>query len=201
MKTWDQRFSGPGYKYGTEPNRFLAEQERRLPPGSRVLLPGDGEGRNGVWLATRGHQVLAVDSSQVELDKALTLASRRGVTITTLHADLSAWTPPPATCAAVALVYVHLPSTFRADAYRRLAHAMAPGGWLILESFHPRQLDYQSGGPRDADMLTDLATVRADFAGLLDEVEGWEGEIALDEGDGHRGPAFVTRYVGRRPAP
>ena len=200
MKTWDQRFSEPGYKYGTAPNRFLAEQEPRLPAGSRVLLPGDGEGRNSVWLAERGHQVLAVDNSQVGLDKALALASSRGVTITTLNADLAAWAPPPATCAAVVLIYVHLPSDFRAAAHRRLADALAPGGWLILESFHPRQLTYQSGGPRDVDMLSDLATIRADFAGLLEEVQGWEGEVELDEGDGHRGPAFVTRYVGRKPA-
>ena len=199
MKTWDQRFSEPGYKYGTAPNRFLAEQEHRLPPGSRVLLPGDGEGRNSVWLAERGHQVLAVDNSQVGLDKALALASDRGVTITTLHADLAAWAPPPATCAAVVLIYVHLPGDFRANAHRRLAGALAPGGWLVLESFHPRQLAYQSGGPRDVDMLSDLATIRADFAGLLEEVQGWEGEVELDEGDGHRGPAFVTRYVGRKP--
>jgi len=198
MKTWDQRFSEPGYKYGTAPNRFLAEQEPRLPAGSRVLLPGDGEGRNSVWLAERGHQVLAVDNSQVGLDKALALASSRSVTITTLNADLAAWAPPPATCAAVVLIYVHLPSDFRAAAHRRLADALAPGGWLILESFHPRQLTYQSGGPRDVDMLSDLATIRADFAGLLEEVQGWEGEVELDEGDGHRGPAFVTRYVGRR---
>ncbi|OVZ57990.1 SAM-dependent methyltransferase [Pigmentiphaga sp. NML080357] len=200
MTTWDQRFSQPGYKYGTEPNRFLVEQESRLPPGSRVLLPGDGEGRNSVWLAERGHQVLAVDNSQVGLDKALALASTRGVTITTLNVDLAAWTPPAATCSGVVLIYVHLPGAIRTEAHRRLARSLAPGGWLILESFHPRQLGYQSGGPRDADMLCDLAGVRADFSPLLEEVLAWEGEVVLDEGEGHRGPAFVTRYVGRMPA-
>ena len=135
-----------------------------------------------------------------ELAELLARMERSGVTITTLNADLAAWTPPPATCAAVVLIYVHLPSGFRADAHRRLAGALAPGGWLVLESFHPRQLAYRSGGPRDVDMLSDLATIRADFAGLLEEVHGWEGEVELDEGDGHRGPAFVTRYVGRRAA-
>ncbi|MDX3904070.1 MAG: class I SAM-dependent methyltransferase [Pigmentiphaga sp.] len=197
MNTWDQRFSQPGYKYGTDPNRFLVEQESRLPAGSRVLLPGDGEGRNSVWLASRGHQVLAVDNSQVGLDKAVSLASARGVTITTLNVDLAQWTPPAATCSGVVLIYVHLPAGIRRAAHRRLAQSLAPGGWLILESFHPRQMAYQSGGPRDPDMLGDLASVREDFAPLLEEVLGWEGEIILDEGEGHRGPAFVTRYVGR----
>ncbi|MBX6319507.1 bifunctional 2-polyprenyl-6-hydroxyphenol methylase/3-demethylubiquinol 3-O-methyltransferase UbiG [Pigmentiphaga sp.] len=201
MKTWDERYSRPGYKYGTEPNRFLAEQEPRLPAGSRVLLPGDGEGRNSVWLAQRGHQVLAVDSSQVGLDKALALASLRGITITTLHADLADWSPPAATCSGVALIFVHLPSAVRPGIHRRLARALAPGGWLILECFHPRQLDYPSGGPREVDMLSDLAAIRSDFSPLLEEVVAWEGEVVLNEGEGHKGPAFVTRYVGRMPAP
>ena len=199
MKTWDQRYSQPGYKYGTEPNRFLVEQEPRFPAGSRVLLPGDGEGRNSVWLAERGHQVLAVDNSQVGLDKAVALASARGTTITTLHADLAVWTPPPATCSGLALIFVHLPAAIRTDVHRRLTRALAPGGWLILETFHPCQAGYESGGPRDADMLCDLACARADFSPLLEEVLVWEGEVVLHEGDGHRGRAFVTRYVGRMP--
>ncbi|VCU69860.1 hypothetical protein PIGHUM_01925 [Pigmentiphaga humi] len=200
MKTWDERYAQPGYKYGTAPNRFLTEQESRLAAGSRILLPGDGEGRNSVWLAGRGHQVLAVDNARTGLDKALALAAAQGATITTLNADLADWCPPTGTCAAVALIYVHLPSAFRAAAHRRLARALAPRGWLILECFHPRQIGYGSGGPRDPDMLNDLATLRGDFAPVLEEVVGWEGELTLDEGDGHRGPAFVTRYVGRMPA-
>ena len=48
---WDQRFAGETFKYGLEPNAFLRAEATRLAPGSRVLVPGDGEGRNGVWLA------------------------------------------------------------------------------------------------------------------------------------------------------
>ena len=52
MKFWDQRFAEPGYKYGTEPNAFLLQQAARLAPASQVLVPGDGEGRNGCLLYT-----------------------------------------------------------------------------------------------------------------------------------------------------
>ena len=61
-KFWDNRYGEPGYAYGTEPNAFLRAQASRLPPGARVLVVGDGEGRNGVWLAIQGHDVLSVDA-------------------------------------------------------------------------------------------------------------------------------------------
>ena len=198
MNFWDERFAGPTFKYGTEPNAFLREQAARLPPASRVLVPGDGEGRNGVWLARQGHAVTAVDASAVGLAKARSLADQAGVPLTTVLADLADWAPEPGAWDAVVLVYTHLPSTIRAAAHRRLATGLAPGGWLILEAFHPAQLQHGSGGPRDPDMLCTPALLEADFASLLTPVMSWHGETVLDEGPGHQGLAHVTRWVGRR---
>src|SRR5690606_11386076 len=121
-----------------------------------------------------------------------------GVTIDTEVADLAKWGPAPHSADAVVLTYVHLPPAIRADAHRRIATALKPGGVLILEAFHPRQLAYASGGPDDVAMLYTLDTLRADFAGMVDEVLGWEGGVVLDEGPRHQGPAWVTRWVGRR---
>lgn len=197
---WDERFAEPGYKYGTEPNQFLREQAGRLPPGARVLVPGDGEGRNGVWLAQQGHHVLAVDSSGVGLAKAQALAQQRGVAIQTVQADLADWAPPLPAWDAVVLIYLHLPSAIRTAVHRRLAGALVPGGWLVLEAFHPDQLGRSSGGPKDVDMLYTLAQIRADLAGLCDEVPGWEGEVQLAEGPGHQGAGLVTRVIAQRRA-
>lgn len=202
MTFWDDRFSGTGYHYGQAPNAFLAEQAQEFASGSSILVPGDGEGRNGVWLASQGHTVHSVDISQVGLDKAAALAALSGVTLHTELADLATWQPAPHSVDAVALIYVHLPPAIRRDAHRRLAGALRPGGLLVLEAFHPRQLDgYHSGGPKSADMLYTLDALRADFGELLQEVLVFEGEIELDEGPGHQGPAFVTRWVGRASAP
>lgn len=87
MNFWDQNFSAAGYKYGTAPNAFLVWQAQRLAPASDVLVPGDGEGRNGVWLAQQGHRVTAMDGSTVGLQKTQALAAERGVDITTVHGD------------------------------------------------------------------------------------------------------------------
>jgi SAM-dependent methyltransferase len=195
---WDQRFAEPGYKYGTAPNAFLAEQAATWPAGWRVLVPGDGEGRNGVWLARQGLQVLSVDASIVGLGKARSLAHEHGVVIDTLKADLTEWQPEPESVNAVALVFVHLPSAQRRRVHRQLATALRPGGVLLIEAFHPEQLYYTSGGPRDADLLVTLADLREDFGLLLDETLGREGQVLLNEGPGHRGPARLTRYVGCR---
>lgn len=198
MNFWDQRFAEPGYKYGMEPNAFLREQATRLPPASRVLVPGDGEGRNGVWLAEQGHRVTSVDYSAVGLQKAQALAASRGVALTTELVDLADWAPAAGTLDAVVLVYTHLPSAIRQAAHRRLAQGLRAGGWMLLEAFHPEQLGHSSGGPKDVDMLYTPELLDTDFAGWLRCELSWHGEIRLSEGPGHQGQAHVTRWLGQR---
>jgi hypothetical protein len=198
MNLWDHRFAEPGFKYGTEPNAFLRDQAIRFLPSSQVLVPGDGEGRNGVWLATKGHTVTSVDSSAVGLKKAQSLAESRGVALETELVDLQYWQPPEACFDALVLIYTHLPVTFRQMVHRRLAIGLQVGGWVVLEAFHPAQLGYRSGGPSDATMLYTPEQIGADFDGLVDVALAWQGRIELSEGTGHLGAAHVTRWVGRR---
>jgi SAM-dependent methyltransferase len=198
MNFWDQRFAEPGFKYGTEANAFLRDAAQRLAPASTVLVPGDGEGRNGVWLAEQGHAVTSVDNSSVGLQKAQTLAAERGVTLTTALVDLADWAPLSASVDAVVLIYVHLPGSFRLRAHRALAQGLKPGGWLILEAFHPQQLQHRSGGPQDVDMLYTPEQMTAEFDGLLRPELAWQGETTLSEGPGHQGLAHVTRWLGQR---
>lgn len=197
MNFWDQNFSAPGYKYGTSANAFLVAQAHRLPAVADVLVPGDGEGRNGVWLAQQGHRVTSVDVSAVGLQKAQALAAQQGVTLRTELADLADWEPVRCSVDAVVLTFVHLPPAIRRAAHRRLAAALRPGGVLLLEAFHPAQLGHSSGGPKAPEMLYTLQTLQEDFAGVLTEVLAWEGEVTLDEGPGHQGLAHVTRWIGQ----
>lgn len=85
---WDERYSEPGFAYGTAPNDFLVSVADRIPQG-KILSLAEGEGRNAVYLALRGFQVTGVDGSEVGLRKARALATERGVRINTIHADLS----------------------------------------------------------------------------------------------------------------
>ena len=198
---WNQKFADAGYKYGEQPNVFLAEQAGRIPTGAKVLVPGDGEGRNGVWLAQQGHLVTSVDCSDVGLSKARALAERRGVHIDTIQADLTVWVPPSQSFDAVVLVYVHLPSAVRGGIHQGLIRALKPGGLLILEAFHPSQIGLSSGGPKDVDMLYTEQALRDDarLSGETGEsLLAWEGRVTLNEGPYHQGPAQVTRWMWRK---
>ena len=75
---WEKRFSVPDYVFGTEPNAFLKAQTALLPTSGTALAVADGEGRNGVWLAEQGLDVLAIDFSPTALDKARALAAEPG---------------------------------------------------------------------------------------------------------------------------
>ena len=199
MNHWDQAYSDvEGYKYGEQPNAFLKEQAHRIPPRARVLLPGDGEGRNGVWLAEQGHQVCALDNSAVGLAKAEALAHRRQVTLQTVLVDLADWQPEPASADAVVLTYLHLPPPLRTPVMHKLVQALKPGGVLLLEAFHPRQLQYSSGGPKNEAMLYTLDMLRGNLAAGMQELLASESETLLDEGPGHQGPAYVTRWIGQK---
>lgn len=200
MSFWDQQFAGEGFKYGTLPNAFLTTQVSRLAPGAEVLVPGDGEGRNGVWLAEQGFRVTAVDGSAVGLNKAAALAAERGVRLHTVCADLSLWAPEPASVDAVVLVYLHLPPSLRAEVHAKLAQALRPGGWWLMEVFHPLQLAHSSGGPKDEAMLYTPEMISADLAPWLTPQVATTLTTTLDEGPGHQGLAQVTRWVGQRAA-
>lgn len=196
---WDDKYREADHRFGTRPNAFLVEQSYRLPPRAQVLCAGDGEGRNGVWLAGQGHKVVSVDVSPRALQKASRLALDKGVFLSTVCADLADWDWPVAAYDAATAIFLHLPPAARAVVHGGLLRALKPGGLILLEAFSPAQLGRSSGGPRDVALLYDAATLRGDFAGAA-VIELAETETVLDEGPHHRGPAAVVRLVARAPA-
>lgn len=191
---WNSRFAEPGYAYGTEPNVFLASQAARLRRGAQALAVGDGEGRNGVWLAQQGLDVLSVDASVVGLEKAQRLAAERGVPLRTEPADLTAWNWPTGAYDVVAAVFVHFPPAVRARMHAAMYEALRPGGILILEAFTPLQLELKTGGPQAKEMLYTAEMLRADLPrGRMLVLEEMLTDLA--EGLHHRGRAAVVRMV------
>lgn len=195
---WDERYAGGGFQFGEAPNLFLLSQAHRLRPHMRALAVGDGEGRNGAWLAERGLDTTSVDWSEVGLAKARALADRRGVPLRTVTADLTRWDWPAEGFDLIAWIFVHLPPEDRAIACAGAMRALAPGGLLLLECFSPAQEGRRSGGPKDPALLWTRALVERHFAGL-EVLELLEGTVALDEAPRHQGLAEVVRAVLRRP--
>ena len=194
---WNERYSAPGYVYGTAPNDFLAAQAHRIPLG-RVLSLADGEGRNGVHLASLGHAVTSVDASSVGLAKACALATARGVRIETIEADLAEFAIAADAWEGIVSIFCHLPPSLRRRVHGQVVRGLVPGGIFILEAYRPAQLAFGTGGPSDPDLMPTLEALREELAGL--ELEhALETERGVQEGDCHRGRSAVVQVVARRP--
>jgi hypothetical protein len=190
---WDNRYSRPEYTFGTEPNEFLREFASRIPMG-RVLMLAEGEGRNGVYLASLGYEVTGVDSSRVGLEKAQRLAADRGVKINTIVADLAEFVIEPNAWEGIVSIFCHLPSALRTKVHAQGVAGLRPGGCFLLESYTPRQLAFKTGGPSDPDMLPDLDHLRRELAGLRFD-HALEIERDVHEGPSHSGRAAVVQVI------
>ena len=195
---WDQRYGQDGWAYGTEPNDFLRSVADRVPPGP-VLCLAEGQGRNAVFMAGRGHRVVCVDSSAVGMARAAELAASRGLALETHVADLgdfdlgSGWS-------GIIAIFAHFPESLRLRVHRGVVQALAPGGVFILEAYAPGQIELGTGGPPVPELLYDLEMLRQDLAGLeLLHAEALGREVV--EGRYHTGPARVVQVLGRKPDP
>ena len=198
---WDERYAGYAFAYGLEPNAFLTSHRACLRPGMRALVPGDGEGRNGVWLAEQGLAVDTLDLSAEGVAKARGLAASRGVVVNATQADALAWAWPAARYDLIALIYLHLVESERRKLHALALRALKPGGWIVLEAFRPEQIERQQagarGGPRDLALLYSAADLREDFSGA-EIVTCDEADLDLSEGVLHQGPSAIVRAVVRK---
>ena len=196
---WNERYGrSGGYVFGTEPNGFLVDCNAHLPGGGRVLCLAEGEGRNAVHLAELGYRVTAVDQSEVGLEKARRLAEERGVGIEFVTADLNDMDLGDSCWDVVICIYAHLPPELRRRVHRGVVGALAPGGCVVLEAYHPRQVEFRTGGPVQwPEMLMTLEMLREDFDGLRVLV-GREIEREVIEGEGHTGQAAVVQVLARK---
>ena len=195
---WDERYQTAEYIFGDQPCQWLIMNQHRLPKCGSAIALGDGEGRNGVFLAEVGLQVTSVDLSEVGLNKARDLASTRGVAIETIQADLEHYTMTPESQDLIVSIYCHLPETIRQVVHQRAELALKPGGLFILEAFHHSQLKYPSGGPKTTDLLYTLEALVGDFPSLQ-VLEALDGLCYLDEGSRHSGLGHIVRLVLQKP--
>lgn len=193
---WDERYSSEQFAYGKEPNDFLREVVDRLPVG-RTLCLAEGEGRNAVFLATRGHDVTAVDMSLVGLGKANRLAEERDVTIETVHADLADFSIIPEDWDVIVSIFAHLPPALRRKVHQEVVAGLRPGGIFLLEAYTPEQLRYGTGGPPVEEMMMTLRNLEQELDGL-EWLHAKELVREVHEGEFHHGDGAVVQLIGRK---
>jgi SAM-dependent methyltransferase len=152
---WDRKYEGRELVYGEAPNATLVEVATTLERG-RALDLASGQGRNAIWLATRGWTVDAVDFSSVALTRANDVASSapRSVRerLTWVHADVTELSTEP-NYDLVLMFYLHLPPNERQKAVSVAVSALKPDGILMILGHHSANIDSGVGGPQEAEIL------------------------------------------------
>ncbi len=136
---WDNIYSREGYVYGAAPVAFLKDKVKLLPKG-RALVLAMGEGRNAVFLAEQGFDVVGVDISEVAVKKALLLAKERGVKIRPIAADLEKYSIEEN-----AYDLITCFNYLQRDLAPQMKKGLKPGGMIIFQTFTIDQLKYKRG--------------------------------------------------------
>ena len=193
---WNNRYAEENYAYGNNPNYFLKENCTKIPNG-KVLFPADGEGRNSVFLARLGYEVAAFDISEEGKIKAQKLAIKNNTvidyqvgTLETLHYYKNSFE-------GLVLIFAHVPFTLRKEFHAKLVTLLKPNGVIIFEAFSKEQLGFNSGGPKQLEMLFSEEDIRNEFP-TIDFKFITTTIVDLDEGPYHQGKGSVVRFIGTK---
>ena len=194
---WDEKYSIADYYYGLLPNHFLKSSVRLLPKNSKVLCIGEGEGRNAVFLSSLGFSVTAVDFSEVARKKALELAEQQKVQVDYQVSDLSHFDFGLDKWDAVISIFCHLSPQFRTEVHDKIQKSLKKGGLVIMQAYTPEQLSFQTGGPKDVQMLYTENILRSDFQ-QFEWVQLVPSIEEIQEGIGHHGISSVISGIGKK---
>lgn len=166
---WDRKYERRELVYGEAPNATLVEVAATIPRG-RALDLAAGQGRNAIWLATRGWTVDAVDFSSVALTRASRVAESapRSVRerLTWIHADVTKLATEP-NYDLVLMFYLHLPPDERRRAVSAAMSALKPDGILMILGHHSSNITDGVGGPQEPQILYTPEDLAADVGDRL----------------------------------
>lgn len=195
---WESRYRVPEYAFGTAPNYFLASCKALLPRSGKALAVADGEGRNGVWLAEQGLDVLSIDFSPSAQGKAQALARERNVKLAFERVDIHAWDYPDAAFDVIVEIFTQFSSPAeRALKWAGMRRALKSGGLLIIQGYRPKQLQYGTGGPKQVENLYTRTMLEDAFRGFRD-VNIVEEDVEIHEGTAHGGMSAVINLTARK---
>ena len=194
---WDERFSIEDYLFGAEPAQALVKLEHYLIPQGDTLVIADGEGRNSVYLASRGFRVTASDSSTVANVKAKALAASRNVAVDYQVEDFFDidWSAEQYDNI-VGIFFQFIPPDKIKQVLTALRTAIKKGGTLLIHGYTPQQIELATGGPKDVSLMY----TKELFEDMFENVEilvNNEYQMQLTEGSGHNGPSALIDFVAQ----
>jgi SAM-dependent methyltransferase len=198
---WNDRYKETEFVYGKEPNLFFKEWIKKFAPQT-LLMPADGEGRNGVFAAQLGWIVTSFDLSIEGKFKALELAKDKNTSINYIVCDFEQLYFDDLSFDAIGLVYAHFAAEKKSIFHNKLSGILKTGGIIILEAFSKKHIHLNSinpkvGGPKDIAMLYSKEEILLDFINY-EILYLEEEEIDLNEGKFHIGKGSVIRFVAKK---
>ena len=179
---WDERYRASQSVWSLEPNQFVVEKLSDLPAGSMVDLAG-GEGRNALWLASRGWGVENVEFSKVALEKFQERATDQKLKVRTNLADARSakfsFDPD-----LIVIAYLQLPWEQLKVALDNALNQQSSG--VIFGVWHAREnLRSGFGGPQSERVLPSAGQLEAWLLehGLSGRVEHRGREVQTDQGN------------------
>lgn len=201
ISKWNELYKSKNYVYGTLPNVYFKSVIEKYRLKGNILLPGEGEGRNAVFAATKGLNVFAFDISSEGKAKAMLLANNNNVNICYNIGDFIKMEYANNSFDVVALIYAHFPSDIQSLYNEKIFNLLKPQGIVIIEGFSKNNLflkHHNSDVPAIAfDKLYTTESIKKDFSNF--EILNLEEKIIdLKEGLYHEGNASVVRFLGKK---
>ncbi|WP_307894516.1 class I SAM-dependent methyltransferase [Bacillus swezeyi] len=197
MNFWNNRFQGEDYVYGTEPNIFLSDSQKKLQLSGSALAIAEGEGRNAVFLAEQGMNVTSWDYAESGLRKTKKLAEARDVVVKTELTDLNEASWKKDQWDEVVCIFGHFPKELRQKTLLGIKEAVKPGGFFVTEVYSIHQIPYKSGGPQDSELLYTPEEFLQTYSDWR-IVHFFMGEVVRHEGDFHNGLSHVIQFIGQK---
>lgn len=194
---WNKRFSIEDYLFGADPAQALVKLEHYLIPQGDTLVIADGEGRNSVYLASRGFRVTASDSSTVANIKAKALAASQNVEVNYQVEDFFDidWSAKQYDNI-VGIFFQFIPPDKIKQVLMALRTAIKKGGTLLIHGYTPQQIELATGGPKDVSLMYNKEL----FEDVFESVEilvNKEYQMQLSEGSGHKGQSALIDFVAK----
>jgi len=196
QKTWNDRYGGSDFLFGKTPNEYFKSKLDTLTP-RKLFLPGDGEGRNGVYASQNGWSVTSADFSEIAIKRAKAFAFSSNVEINFIFSNLISDELQENEFDVLGISFLHFNGTNKGIVHRKLSRTLKVGGYIILECFSESQIKLNSGGPRKKDSLYNTQELK-EYYSNYEFIELKERKIILMEGEAHIGDAYVVRMFARK---
>ncbi len=186
QERWDQRYLEGDWVDSDDPSPIVEDALPWLSPPGLVLDVACGSGRNSLFLARYGYNVVAVDISWRGLHLLAKRSRRERLAVRPVHADFDHFVIPEDAFDVIVntnFLMRHLFPAFEA--------ALRPGGLLLFETYHVSEID-ELGGDIRRDYTLESGELRDAFASL--DILLYE-EGVFDRPGGERG---LVRMVARK---